>query len=443
MTRAQRTDERADEKLAALGRLVGGFAHEIKNPLSTIGLSLRLMEEELKEAQSVRERRLLQRTQRLAGEVERVTGILQDFLGYVRAPEPTLVSTSLNAIVRDVGELLAPEFDQASIRLHMLLAEGLPQATVDPQLVHQVLLNLLRNAEQAIGEGDGGGEILVQTSYDEGVDPPVHEIMVTDSGPGMSAEQIEACFQPYFSTKRHGTGLGLAISRRFVEDHGGEILVDSEPRGRYALSCSLAAPRARSDQERNERPTRRRQGCEWSGRVTHRVLIVDDDRAHAEVIGEALAMRDIAATVAETGAEGLRQLREGPEFAVVLTDLVMRDHDGFEILRAARERDASTKVLMLTGHGNREVAVQAMQDGAIYYLEKPVDIDELRTKVDKALDAYAREREYRGAQARHLDRPRDRGDRWALTADRAPHRGHQPGRVDAGLGPDSRRVGHG
>ncbi len=125
-----------------------------------------------------------------------------------------------------------------------------------------------------------------------------------------------------------------------------------------------------------------------------RVLIVDDDRAHAEVISEALAPMGLSISLTDSGAEACRLLKEGPEFAVVLTDLVMHDADGFKVLQAARERDPATKVLMLTGHGNREVAVQAMQDGALYYLEKPVDLRELRTKVTKALDAAERDRHY-------------------------------------------------
>ncbi|MAE75752.1 MAG: sigma-54-dependent Fis family transcriptional regulator, partial [Planctomycetes bacterium] len=128
--------------------------------------------------------------------------------------------------------------------------------------------------------------------------------------------------------------------------------------------------------------------------MSKRVLIVDDDEGHGEVVSEALQSLGLEAFIADSGEEGVRQLREGPQFSVVLTDLVMNDVDGFAVLRAALQRDPATRVLMLTGHGNREVAVEAMREGALYYLEKPVDLDELRTKVEKALDASEREREY-------------------------------------------------
>ncbi|MCA8971521.1 MAG: sigma-54-dependent Fis family transcriptional regulator [Planctomycetes bacterium] len=128
--------------------------------------------------------------------------------------------------------------------------------------------------------------------------------------------------------------------------------------------------------------------------MTTKILIVDDDRAHAETCAEALEPMGMEIVVANTGAEGLDRVRASSPFGVVLTDLVMRDHDGFEVLEAVKEKDPSTTVLMLTGHGNRDVAVRAMEEGALYYLEKPVDLDELRTKVRKALETHDRNIEY-------------------------------------------------
>jgi len=128
--------------------------------------------------------------------------------------------------------------------------------------------------------------------------------------------------------------------------------------------------------------------------VNRRVLIVDDDPAHAEVCAEAIASRVSEVSIAHSGEEGIRMLKEGREFAIVLTDLVMRDADGFSVLEAALAREPATKVLMLTGHGSREIAVKAMQEGALYYLEKPVDLAELRTKVDKAIEAFEHDISY-------------------------------------------------
>ncbi|PIE25134.1 MAG: sigma-54-dependent Fis family transcriptional regulator [Planctomycetota bacterium] len=127
--------------------------------------------------------------------------------------------------------------------------------------------------------------------------------------------------------------------------------------------------------------------------MSRRALIVDDDVGHSEVLAEALERRGLEIRRVDSGKEAVQILGDGPEFAVVLTDLVMHEVDGFDVLEAARKRDPATQVLMLTGHGSREVAVEAMEKGALYYLEKPVDLGELRAKVDRALEAWERERQ--------------------------------------------------
>lgn len=212
-------------RLARLGGLIGGFAHEIKNPLSTIGLNLKLMEEELREPLTAREKRTLKRTQRLSKEVGRLEGILDDFLNYVRAPRPKRASISLNEVVRELADLVGPGLEKEGIRLHAYLEEGLPPLGADAGMLHQALLNLVTNAQQALVDSGRKGEILIGTGQERGY----HTLSVIDSGPGMSEEIRRRCFQPYFSTKRGGTGLGLAIARRFIEDHGGDIRVESEP----------------------------------------------------------------------------------------------------------------------------------------------------------------------------------------------------------------------
>jgi len=219
--------ERGNARYERLGDLIRGFAHEIKNPLSTIGLNLRLMEEELSEQQSPREKQFLVRTRRLAKEVERVQGVLDGFLGFLRAPEPHLVRCSLNDVVREVVDLVGPGLESQGLRLHAYLAEGLPECMADPSLLHQVLQNLIRNSEQALIHSDRRGEILVSTGQIEIDGKLWHSLSVIDGGPGMAPEVLEQCFEPYYSTKRGGSGLGLAITRRFIEDQGGTIEVES------------------------------------------------------------------------------------------------------------------------------------------------------------------------------------------------------------------------
>jgi two-component system sensor histidine kinase HydH len=215
-------------RLARLGGLVSGFAHEIKNPLSTIGLNLGLMEEELEQQEGPRERRMLDRTRRLSREVQRLQGVLDSFLSYVRGPLPNLQSISLNSVVRELVQLVAPGLEKQGLTVSMHLSEGLPHIEADSSLLHQAVLNLVKNAEQALLGADRRGEILLATGREthDGLDWLT--LSVIDSGPGIDERAIAQIFQPYFSTKKEGTGLGLAIAQRVIEDQGGQIGVESQ-----------------------------------------------------------------------------------------------------------------------------------------------------------------------------------------------------------------------
>ena len=132
------------------------------------------------------------------------------------------------------------------------------------------------------------------------------------------------------------------------------------------------------------------------------ILLVDDDKALLDTLAEALEPLPVSVSTAEGGPEGLQRLEER-NFAVVVTDLRMKDEDGFSILEQARVRYPIGRVIMLTGHGSREVAVEAMQKGASYYIEKPVDLAELRTKVQKCLEAHDKDLAYEDLRSQ-LDR---------------------------------------
>lgn len=226
MDSAQDTDPE-DERRRRLARLAGGLAHEIKNPLSTMAINLTLLEEEVQPApggdgaHSPRDSRILKRVQKLQREVTRLEGIVEDFLRYARGGEINRRPHDLVALVQEVLEFSAPELDAAEVRLHAQLPNALPLVMLDEGAFRQALVNLLVNARQAM---PGGGELIVELVRKG----PGAELTVTDSGVGMTEEQLSRCFDLYYSTKRGGTGLGLATVRRIIELHGGEIVVRSE-----------------------------------------------------------------------------------------------------------------------------------------------------------------------------------------------------------------------
>ena len=227
----QNGEERGSDEIAILSRLAGGLAHEIKNPLSTMAINLALLEEDwqLTAAQrgegntepTPRQARLARRIKTLKREVHRLEGILDDFLHYARGGEVNRAPADLSEVVREVLEFVEPEHEAQSIRHHFDLPLTMPLVMVDEDRIKQALVNLFRNSAQAMPEG---GELLVRlVRHGNHV-----ELTVTDTGVGMTPEQVERCFDVYWSTKKGGTGLGLATTRRIVELHSGTIAVTSE-----------------------------------------------------------------------------------------------------------------------------------------------------------------------------------------------------------------------
>ena len=233
--RARQAERRAreSERLAELGAMTGGLAHEIKNPLSTIGLNAELLTEGLEDAPlpDDHRERLLRRLGALAREAERLKAILADFLQFAGRMRLDPQRLDLVELVQQLVDFFHPQCDQASVVLRTQLPEAPVMAEVDAGLLKQALLNLMINAIQAMTEtGENGaeptarGELMVRLEAD-GAEARIH---VIDTGPGVSADQREKIFHPYVSHKPSGTGLGLPTARRIVEEHGGRLAAHSE-----------------------------------------------------------------------------------------------------------------------------------------------------------------------------------------------------------------------
>jgi signal transduction histidine kinase len=219
-------------QLARLGALFAGFAHEIRNPLSTIGLNLQLVREDLGEPESPRDQRILRRIDVVESEVRRLQGILEQFLDYVRVPALARRPVRIDDFLRQIVEFVQPEVHERGIALRFLGDGHSAEIEVDPDQFRAVVVNLIRNAMDACAEG---GEIIVATrTLDE-----VEVVQVIDTGTGMAPDVRDKAFTPYFSTKQQGTGLGLPTARRVVEQHGGTIQLDSEPGRGTAFTIRL------------------------------------------------------------------------------------------------------------------------------------------------------------------------------------------------------------
>lgn len=225
---------RAVERLAEQATLTGGLAHEIKNPLSTIGLNLQLIHEQVAELalDEPEGGRLQRRLDSLSGEVSRLRTILEDFLRYAGQLRLDRQEVSINDAVEELIDFYTPQAQSSGVKLRSQLDSKAGQVWVDVTLFKQALLNLLINATQAMvaaryeETAHGGAVDLIVTTEGRRDEVLVH---VIDTGPGIAEARRETIFKPYYSTKRDGSGLGLPTSRRIVESHGGHIEVHSEP----------------------------------------------------------------------------------------------------------------------------------------------------------------------------------------------------------------------
>lgn len=213
---------RQSRRLADVGALTGMLAHEIKNPLSTVGLNLQLLQEDLGPLNGDSER-LRNRLAIVQRETSRLRDILDDFLRYAGRLELDRKPTDLNALVEEVVDFFAPQALLQRVQLRFR-PHGQPIiAEADAKAIKQALLNLMINALQAM---NGPGELILSVSQKNN---DLAAIDVIDTGPGIPPEALDKIFQADYSTKKGGTGLGLAMSRRIAEEHGGALTVTSEP----------------------------------------------------------------------------------------------------------------------------------------------------------------------------------------------------------------------
>jgi signal transduction histidine kinase/pSer/pThr/pTyr-binding forkhead associated (FHA) protein len=212
------------ERLAAIGQTIAALSHHIKNILQ----SLRSGSEILKMGMASKDDQLLQQGWKLAEKAQgKIYDLVLDMLSYSKEREPAAEPTDLNALAREIVDLLEPRAKELGIKLDCRLEESLPIAIVDPEGIHRAMLNVVGNALDAV-EGCSDPQVTVGTRNDP--EEGWVRLLVLDNGVGIPAQKFNDIFKPFVSTKgARGTGLGLAVSRKIIREHGGDILVQSQP----------------------------------------------------------------------------------------------------------------------------------------------------------------------------------------------------------------------
>jgi PAS domain S-box-containing protein len=310
--------QRAD-RLAAVGQLAAGIAHEINNALAAIfGQTANDAvrgEDELRGALS-----------RVDAQARRIADIVQGVLGFARPRPPHPLPVDLTELTTKTLDLVRHDLSRQSVRLETAFGPDLPAAQADPQQLQQVLLNLFTNALQAMAGGsDNWLRVEIRGDRDR------LGLSVTDSGTGIAADVLPHIFDPFFSTKAEGSGLGLSVSYAIARAHGGDLRVESEI-GR-GTTFTLLLPTA-----------------EPATAALERVLLVDDDPDVAEALTTMLAKEGLQVSRAATGTEGMAML-ESDAWDAVFLDVRLPDLSGPEIYRRleATRPELAQRVVFVTG----------------------------------------------------------------------------------------------
>ena len=226
----QQTQQNQFQELA---KLTGGLAHEIKNPLSTIKVNLKLITEDTQNDPD-NPQRWLKKINVVQKETARLEQILDDFLRFIGKSELDLQNTDVNLLVNDMADFYTPQARAKNITVRLGLAKNPITCKIDPDMIKQVILNLFINATQAMNEG---GELIIRTNMND----KNANIEISDTGTGIPPEEIDKIFQAYYTSRPAGTGLGLPIAKKIINAHNGNIVVNSQPGKGTSFTISIPA----------------------------------------------------------------------------------------------------------------------------------------------------------------------------------------------------------
>jgi signal transduction histidine kinase len=244
--RTREAQLRRVESLASLTNLAAGVAHEIKNPLGAISIHIQLIAKALAGAKIKYEITnttpqvsydMLEKHIRIVNEeIDRLNHIVVDFLFAVRPMSMSFIKADIHVVIKEIVELLKYEFEQKKITVRMVLTETMPFILLDERYIKQALLNLVKNAVEAMSRD--GGTLTIRTFVRDG---NVH-VVIADTGSGISKEHIAKVFEPYFTTKQSGTGLGLTLVFKIIREHNGDINAKSRPGHGTRFTIKLPLP---------------------------------------------------------------------------------------------------------------------------------------------------------------------------------------------------------
>jgi len=379
------------QKMETVGRLAGGVAHHFNNLLTVIMGNAQLLQSDPLAVSDLNETvgQILEASRQAAQ-------LTTHLLAFARAGPHHVVPVAVNDAIRTAAEMLSKTVDRRVRVRHGLQAQP-DLAMGDPSQIQSALLNLGLNACDAMPEG---GELtfasrLVRLDEDacrratHDIRPGEYiEISVTDTGVGMDAQTVRRIFEPFFTTKEvgQGTGMGLASVYGCVQNHNGTIEVDSQPgRGTTVRMLLPVSPSLRAARRPAAPPAKQPQ------EPKAHILVVDDERAVADLAAKILRREGYAVSVCLDGAEAVEFYRKHhPQIDLVILDLVMPEMNGRQTFVKMKAIDPNVRALLSSGYSRNDMPKSILEEGVLGFLAKPYHIQELSRAVARHLDSRPR-----------------------------------------------------
>jgi PAS domain S-box-containing protein len=357
---------RQAEKLSSLGQMISGVAHELNNPLAVISgymeLILRTHELPAKTRQDL---------EKVANESSRAARLVRNFLAFARSQPAHREMVNFNDLITGVIDLRQFDLSLGHVRIDALLDRALPPTSASRDQIHQVLNILINNATQAMARSPEPRIIRLSTAFKEG------RVLITveDNGPGVPEEIQKRIFEPFFTTKETGlgTGLGLSIAHGIMSEHGGSIRFQKSSLGgaAFALDLPVVSIEVPKSAAADFQPAQQDRLAQASPRPD-KVLVVDDEKAIVEMLGEMLTLLGYQPHLCFSAREGLEKIKE-TAFDLVMSDLRMPEIDGPAFYRMAVQADGrlERRFVFLTGDTVNEETRAFLKASGKPFLAKP------------------------------------------------------------------------
>lgn len=381
------------QKLESLGLLAGGVAHDFNNLLGVIQANAELARLDLPADSPVREP-----FTEIERSAQRAADLTRQMLAYAGMGRVAIESVDISSLVRGTADLLRSVVTKKA-QLRFELDENLPPVEGDATQLRQVVMNLISNASDAIGEQEGSitlrtmrqhlhsGDVVLAFGQDE-LRAGMHVVVeVADTGGGMSRETQQRIFDPFFTTKFVGRGLGLAAVLGILRAHGGAIAIDSDLGRGSTFRIYLPAAQPKHVSGNHVAMRGDDDGMPTYSQGT--ILVVDDEPTLRSLASRVLARSGYVVEIASDGVEALERLAEVPSIGIVLLDMLMPRMNGDETLRAIRARYPLLPVLLTSGFSEAVAADRLLDDVRVGFIQKPYGARQLITALDALRMAIA------------------------------------------------------